>query len=60
MAVLQSKNNERSSIYPIAYGSKTLTSAETRDANIERTFGHGWCPRKVSLFYFWMASDHSN
>ena len=36
MALLQSKENERSSLYPIAYGSKTLTLAETRYANIER------------------------
>ena len=36
MALLQSENNERSSLYPIAYGSKTLTSAETRYVNIER------------------------
>ena len=35
MALLQSKNNERESLYPIAYGSKTLTEAETRYANIE-------------------------
>ena len=27
MALLQSENNERQSLYPIAYGSKTLTSA---------------------------------
>ena len=36
MALLQSENNERESLYPIAYGSKMLTSAETRYANIER------------------------
>ena len=36
MALLQSEQNERSSLYPIAYGSKTLTAAETRYANIER------------------------
>ena len=36
MALLQSENNECSSLYPIAYGSKTLTSAETRYMNIER------------------------
>ena len=35
MALLQSENNERQSLYPIAYGSKMLTSAETRYANIE-------------------------
>ena len=36
MALLQSDENDGSSLYPIAYGSKTLTSAETRYANIER------------------------
>ena len=36
MALLQSENNEHSSLYTIAYGSKTLTAAETRYANIER------------------------
>ena len=36
MALLQSEKNERSSLYPVAFGSKTLTSAETRYANIER------------------------
>ena len=36
MALLQNENNERQSLYPIAYGSKMLTSAETRYANIER------------------------
>ena len=36
MALLQSEKNERSSLYLIAYGSKTLTAAETRHANIER------------------------
>ena len=35
MALLQSEQNNRSSLYPTAYGSKTLTSAETRYANIE-------------------------
>ena len=30
------KTNDRSTLYPIAFGSKTLTSAETRYANIER------------------------
>ena len=33
--LLQSQNNEREGLYPIAYGSKTLTSADTRYANIE-------------------------
>ena len=36
MALQQSENNEGSSLYPIAYGSKTLTVAETRYTNIER------------------------
>ena len=36
MALLQSIENHRDSLYPIAYGSKTLMPAETRYANIER------------------------
>ena len=36
MALLQSEKNERSSLYPIAFGSKTLTSTETRYVNIDR------------------------
>ena len=35
MVLLQSERNDRNSLYPIAYGSKTLTDAETRYANIE-------------------------
>ena len=35
MALLQSVENHRNSLYPIAYGIKTLTPAETRYANIE-------------------------
>ena len=35
MALLQSDENDRNSLYPIAYGSKSLTDAETRYANIE-------------------------
>ena len=35
MALLQSDENDRSSLYPIAYGSKSLTDAETRYAIIE-------------------------
>ena len=33
---LQSENDHRDSLYPIAYGSKTLTPVETRYTNIER------------------------
>ena len=29
MALLQSETNDRETLYPIAYGSKTLTNAET-------------------------------
>ena len=36
MALLQSEENHRNSLYPIAYGTKTLTPAETRYANIEQ------------------------
>ena len=36
MALLQSESNERKSLYPIAYGSKLLTDAETCHAKIER------------------------
>ena len=35
MALLQSVSNERDSLYPIAYGSKTLTAAKTQYSNIE-------------------------
>ena len=35
MALLQSEENDRNSLYLIAYGSKTVTDAETRYANIE-------------------------
>ena len=35
MALLQSAQNGRSSLYTVAYDSKTLTSAETRFTNIE-------------------------
>ena len=36
MALLQSENDHRDSLYPITYGSKTLTPVETRYVNIER------------------------
>ena len=36
IALVQSEENEKNSLHPIAYGSKTLTSAETRYVNIER------------------------
>ena len=35
MALLKSEGNDRNSLYPTAYGSRTLTDAETRYANIE-------------------------
>ena len=61
MALLQSEKNERSSLYPIAFGSKTLTSVETRYANIERELlGVVGATRKVPLFHLWMASGHFN
>ena len=44
MALLQSEENERNSLYPIAYGSKRLTPAETRYVNIEsRIIRSGGC-----------------
>ena len=53
MALLQSETNERSSLYPIAFGSKTLTSAETRYANIERELlGVVGAPEKFHYFTF--------
>ena len=36
MDLLQSENNEKESLYPITYDSKTLTPTEMRYANIER------------------------
>ena len=35
IALLQSESNERENLHPVAYGSKTLTPAETCYANIE-------------------------
>ena len=35
IALLQSEDNDWSSLYPTAFGSKTLISTETRYANIE-------------------------
>ena len=52
MALLQSEQRDRFSLYLIAYGSKTFTDAETRYANIEcELVGHGWWPRE-SINYF--------
>ena len=61
MALLQSQENERSSLYPIAYGSKTLTSAETRYANIERELlGVVGALEKFHYFTFGSPSGHLN
>ena len=61
MALLQSKENEISSLYPIAYGSKTLTSAETRYVNIERELlGVVGGTGEIPLFYVWLPSGHIN
>ena len=54
MALLQSGNYDRELLYPIAYGSKTLTDAETRYANIERELLGGVSELgKVPLFHVW-------
>ena len=37
MVLLQSDTNERNSLYPITYGSKTLTVTEMRYANIQES-----------------------
>ena len=56
MALLQSENNDHSGHYPIAFGSKTLTSAETRYANIEcELLGVVGALEKVHYFTFWHA-----
>ena len=34
MVLLQSESNDRESMYPITYGSQTLTDAESRYTNI--------------------------
>ena len=61
MALLQSEENERNSLYLIAYGSKTLTPAETRYVNIERELlGVVGALGKVSLLYIWPTSDNFN
>ena len=53
IALLQSEQNDRSSLYPIPYGSKTLTSAETRYANIEcELLGIEGGLEKVNYFTF--------
>ena len=53
MALLQSGENDRNSLYPIAYGSKTLTDAETRYANIEcELLGVVGGPEKFNYFTF--------
>ena len=60
MALLQSEENERNSLYPIAYGSKTLTPAETRYANIERELLGVVGALESSLLYIWLTSDNFN
>ena len=50
-----------SSLYPIAFGSKTLTSAETRYANIERELlGVVGALEKFHYLYIWASSGHIN
>ena len=57
MVLLQSNSNERESLYPIAYGSKTLTTAETRYANIEPEL-LGVVGALEKVHYSWTSSDH--
>ena len=58
MALLQSDNNERESLYPIVYGSKTLTPAKMRYANIERKLlGVVGALEKFLLFYIRTPCD---
>ena len=53
MALLQSEQTDRSSLYPIVYGSKALTDAETRYANIEcELIGMVGGPEKFNYFTF--------
>ena len=59
MALLQSEKSERQRLYPIAYGSKTLTRAETMYANIERELlGMVRAVEKFHYFYIWKTSSH--
>ena len=54
MALLQSDENDRNSLYLIAYGSRILTDAETRYANIENELlGMVGRLEKVQIFHIW-------